>query len=390
MPETIETVQDTETNLEQADISTQLQAAIWEDKPITQPTITTETKVEEVKTEVKPEPTANEWWKDLEFQDADTAKSEIKRLKEVKQQEEIKFANDDSRKAFEYLKEGKEDELYAHLAKKKTVEKLLTGDVTESNAADIIKFSIKNKYTEYSDADVDRRFNKMFGVPKEPSIKSDELDEEFKVRHDEWKEKVEEMKADMLLEAKTIRPDLTKLKTELVLPDISNPNSPTLKQLTPEELAADKKVKEDWTKVATATTADFAGFTTTAKYKDGDKDVEIPVSYGLSEDEKKTLVSKLADFANNDFDPYTILKERWVNADGNDNINQVVKDLSWLMYGEKAAQKFATEAANQRLETYLKDKKNIRIDTGAGKDFGAGEDAKSQSEKLQEQFWGNN
>ncbi len=394
MPETSEQVQDTEVNLEQADISTQLQAAIWDDKPIEKKVETiAEVKPEEKKPEeAKVETTiVNEWWKEFEFQDADTAKNEIKRLKETKPQEEIKFANDDSKKFFDYLKEGKEDDLYSYLEKKKNIEKFASTDVNENNAADIIKFSLKNKNSEYSDADVERKFNRQFGIPKEPVYNElKETEAEFDERHIEWTEKVKGIKEDLILEAKDAKADLSKLKTELVLPDIKSQNSNIQKQPTQEELAAAKKVSEEWTKAATASATDFAGFSTTAKYKDGDKDIEIPVSYGLSQEEKTALVGKLNDFANNNFDPYTIFKERWVNEDGTDNINQVIKDVSWLMYGEKAAQKFATEASNQRFETFIKDKKNIRIDSGGGKDFGAGNESKSQSEKLQEQFWGTN
>ena len=391
MSDTLEQVQDTEVNVEQADISTQLQAAIWDDKPIDTQQQSTEQKVEEKKEEPKVEtPIVNEWWKEFEFQDADTAKNEIKKLKETKPQEEIRFANDDSKKFFDYLKEGKEDELYAHLAKKKTVEKFVSAEVNESNAADIVKFSLRNKNSEYSEADIERKFNRQFGIPKEPVYnEAKETEEDFNERHSEWEEKVKDIKADLILEAKEAKADLSKLKTELVLPDISTQNSQTQKQPTQEELQAIKKVQEDWVKAASGVATEFKGFSTTATYKEDGKEFQIPVSYGLSNDEIKTLNTKLNDFASNNFDPYTILKERWINADGNDNINQVVKDLSWLLFGESAAQKFANEAAHQRMENYFKDKKNIRVDTGGGKDFGTDDQNKTTSEKLQEQFWGN-
>ena len=387
MVENTDQVQDTEVNVEQPNISTQLQAAMWGDEPPAAPPTTTDTPVVEVKQdEVKVDtPTANEWWKEFEFQDADTAKNEIKRLKETKPQEEIKFANDDSKRAFEYLKEGKEDDLYSFLQTKKTVEKLLDGDVSEKNAADIIKFSIKNKYAEYSDADVDRRFSKMFGIPKEPSIKVDELDEEFKVRHDEWKEQLEEIKKDMVLEAKTIRPDLAKLKTELVLPDISGNNQETKREPTQEEIAAFTKQKESFLQATDNFLKEFNGFSTQVK----DKDVDYNVSYGTSQEEKMVALQIAKEFAESGFDANALFVKDWLNQDGTLNVKQIIEDKMLLSNKGKVFSKIANDAANQRLELYIKDKKNIRIDGGGGKDFGAGDEAKSTSEKLQESFWGN-
>lgn len=153
MSEQLEQVQDTEVNVEQADISTQLQAAMWDDKPIN-PAPATEV-VEEVKKEepVVETPAANEWWKEFEFQDADTAKNEIKRLKEAKP-EEIKFANEDSKKVFDYLKEGKTDDLYSFLDQQKKVSRLLDGDVDEKKAAEIIRFNLSTK-KDFTEADVE-------------------------------------------------------------------------------------------------------------------------------------------------------------------------------------------------------------------------------------------
>jgi len=379
-------VQETSTE-KQSDISTQLQDAIWGDKPITAPTtITTETKVEEVKKEEPKVEVPQEWYKEFEWQDETTAKSEIKKLRETKPQEELKFANDDSKKFFDYLKEGKEDDVYSYLSQKKTIEKLLSGEVDDKNAADIIKFSLKNKFSEFTDVDVERKFNRQFGLPKEPSIKIDELDEEFKVRHDEWKEKVSEIKADMLLEAKTIKPDLTKLKSELVLPDIQKNNPEVKREPTQEEIAAFTKQKEGFLQATNLFLNEFNGFSTQVK----DKDVDYNVSYGASQEEK-VLASQIAkEFAESGFDANAIFVKDWLNPDGTLNVQRVIEDKILLATKDKVFHKIANDAANQRLELYLKDKKNIRIDGGGGQDFGANQQNKNESEKLQEQFWGTN
>lgn len=400
MAEVAEQVVKTTTENKDSNISQRLQESFWEEKPTIQTVVpiqqVVEQKVEEVKQsvgEIKTEvqvPTVTEWWKTFEFNDEETAKTEIQRLKQIKPQEEIKFANDQSKQFYDYWKEGKLDEANEMWSRNKQLEKLTSGEVTEANAADIIKASLKNKYKEFSDADVDRKFNKQYSIPKEPVFDdTKETEDEFKVKHQEWAEKVSEIKADILLDAKIAKPELEQLKAKLVLPDIAaiNPNIQSQKQPTPEELEADKKAKDTWVKAATNSATEFKGFSTIAKYKDGDKDIEIPVSYGLSDEEKKYLNTKLTAFAESNFDPYTILKERWVDENGNDKLDTVVKDLSWLLFGEAAAQKFATEAANQRLEIYLKDKKNININ-GINQGQEVSLEIKTPSQIIAEKFWG--
>lgn len=385
---TTEVVQDT-TQQEQPTANEVLQQHFWDGNAAPQPAEEVK-QVEQKQESVTDPPPANEWWKSFEFDSEETAKSEIARLKQVKPQEEILFANDESKKFFEYIKEGKTDDVYSYLQTQKTLNKLLDGDIDESKAADIIKYNLASKYKEFSQADVERKFNKQYGIPKEPIQTVDELDDEFKARYDEWKEKVSEIKADMILDAKVVRPEIAKFKSELVLPDIAqNPITESKRQPTQEELANDRKMKDEWVKAATDFSTKFNGFSTVATYKENGKDVEIPVNYGLSVEEKKLIGDTVSKFVESGFDPMAILKERWIDEGGNDKIDQVVKDLSWLLFGEKAAQKFANEASNQRLDMYLRDKKNIRVDNTAGNNFGQGETTKDATQRLQESFWGN-
>lgn len=388
MAETATQVQETQETQEttQPDVSTMLQQHFWEDKPITKPT--EEQKAEEVKPEEQKveQPQVNEWWKDYEWDSAETAKNEIARLKQVKPQEEFKFANDASKQFYDYFKEGKLDEAHSMWQKQKDLEKLTSGDVTDDNAVSIIKASLKNRYTEFSDADVDRKFNKMYGLPKEPTQKVDELDDEFKQRHDEWKEQVHEIRADILLEAKTVKPELLKLKSELVLPDISKSNQETKREPSQEELAAFQKHKESFLQATDLFLKDFNGFSAQVK----NEDVDYNVSYGTSQEEKSLVTNLLREFTESGFDANSLFIKDWVNQDGSLNVKQIIEDKMLLTNRDKILSKIANEAANQRLEIYLKGKKNININevNNNGKNFGEVE-KKTPSEQLQEKFWGN-
>lgn len=378
-------------------LNDQLQQAIWDDKPMAQPaaTVAEEQKVEAVVIEEKKEdaqPTTVEWWKGFEFDSEDAAKNEITELRKLKgrQPEEIKFVNEQSKLLFDYLKEGKEDEAFEIISQKKAIEKVTAGEVTESNAADILKLSIKNKYKElskeFSDADVERKFNKQYGISKEPVYDEvKETEEDFKERHLAWQEKVAETKADMILDAKVAKPELESLKSQLVLPDISKKeNQETKREPTQEELDAFGKQKESFLQKATAVINGFSGFAAQIK----DKDVDYSVSYNPSADEKTAVGQKLELFAEKGFDANAIFYDRWVNKDGTLNESTMTEDLLRIFTGKNSDQKIATESANQRLELYIKGKKNINLNNGgSGGDFVV--EAKTQSEEIQEKFWNN-
>lgn len=349
---------------------------------------------QEVKPEQRPENTdvpaylKSKWGWDSE-EAADTEVRELRALKGTKATD-YKFENDESRNVHELLRRGKVKDVIDIYAKQEKINNYTTGEVTKDNADDIIKFGMSLKYKDLSAQEINYKFNKEYGIPKEPIQKVDELDEDFATRKSEWDDKVSDVQMSKIIEAKTMRPELEQAKTKIVLPNIeqSNPESLVKNPQSPEELAAGEKFKENWVNTATGLIGKFDGFSTTAKYKDGDKDIEIPVSYGLTPEEKTSLSERLNEFAKNNFDPYSLFKERWLNADGGDNVGQVIEDLSWLLYGKKASQKFATEAASQRLERFIKEKKNINLNETSNPNMTQLENNKTTEDTIRESFFG--
>ena len=399
MSEVIETTEEQQPEVTTS-LSDNLQAAIWGDKPLqssaapaeNQQQAAVETKNEE--TVVQEVAIPKEWLKkEFDIDDPAILKAEREELKTLREKppvtEEIKFANEQSRLLVEYLKEGKEDEALEILNTKKKIDKLVSGDVTEANAAEIIKMSIKNKYKAsgvegINDTEVERKFNKQFGLPKEPIFNENvETEEDFNAKHDEWKEKAADIKADLLMEAKVLKPELQKLNTELVIPDIfKKDQSP---QQTQEDLEAANKMKTSFLQTAETAVNTFSGFSVSVK----DKDVNLSANYAPSQEEKTVINEKLKTFAESGFDANAILVDRWVNQDGKTlNVNQMTEDLSRIMFGDKAYQTLSSDVVNQRMELFLKEKKNINVTETDSKGTFA-PDAKSQSEKLQETFWGN-
>lgn len=133
---------------------------------------------------------------------------------------EIKFENEQSKKLFEAIKGGKQKEAYAILAEQEKLELLTSSPVTKENAADIIKAGMQNKYKTLSPELIEHRYNKTFGIPKEPIQSSIETDDEYEERVAEWKEKVKDIEKERIIEANIILPELEAQKAKLVLPEI--------------------------------------------------------------------------------------------------------------------------------------------------------------------------
>lgn len=391
MSEAIQTTEEQQPEVT-TNLSENLQSAIWGDKPLQSSAAPENAPVQETKKEeavVEEVAIPKDWLKkEFDIEDPAILKAEREELKTLRskapEKEEIKFANEQSRLLVEYLKEGKEDEALEILNNKKKIDKIIAAEVTEATAADIIKMSIKNKFKEFGDAEVERKFNKQFGLPKEPVYNElTETEEDFNAKHDEWKEKVADIKADLLMEAKVLKPELQKLSAELILPDIFKKEQSA--QPTQEDLDAANKMRTSFLQAAEETVNSFPGFSVSVK----DKDVDLSANYAPSKEEKTMINERLKTFAESGFDANAILADRWVKEDGKTlNVNQMTEDLSRILFGDKASQTLSTDVVNQRIEMFLKEKKNINVNEASSKgNFTP--DAKSSSEKLQEAYWGN-
>ena len=145
---------------------------------------------------------------------------ELRALKANPPKAEVEYANEDSKAVAKLLSEGKFDEVYGFLSKKMELDKILSQEVTANNADEIIKLSMKSTYSSLNDEQIQHKFNRQYAIPKEPTQSLQEEDDEFAVRHQEWKELVEQVKMDKVIDAKMALPTLEKLKSEIVLPKI--------------------------------------------------------------------------------------------------------------------------------------------------------------------------
>lgn len=330
-----------------------------------------------------------EWLKrEFDTDDISVLKAEREEYKKLKETNpsEIKFADEQSKQIHELIREGKRKEVRQFLETQDKLETLISQEVSKETAADIIKLSMQLKHKDLTPQEIDYKFNKQFGIPKEPTELATETEDEFKERHDQWKELVADVEMNRIIEAKTAKPDLEKAKAELVLPEIQQKeNQGARKEPTQEELAAFESAKNSFLQSAEKSISSFNGFTSQVK----DKDVDYTVSYAPSQEEKTTISNKIKEFAETGFDANSILAERWVEEDGKTiKIDQMVKDLSRIYGDDRVSQKLVSDAANKRLEAYLKDKKQIDV-SGVDQNgkLQLEKDNKTEAAQLQEFFW---
>ena len=336
---------------------------------------------------------ADEWLKtQFGWENADTAKAEIEELRKLREgassQAEIEFANEQSAKFFKLLQDGKEDELYSYLENKKRIDRLTASDLNNSTAAEIIKLNMAQKYKDLTPNEIEYKFNKQFGIPSKPVQRDVETDEEYQDRLSSWESQVRDVETEMMIEAKLAKPELERFKSELILPDIQFESGNQPAGPTQEELDAQVKMIEGFKQGIQSTLQSFDGFSVAVK----DEEVEIPLSYSISDDEKGTVAEQLNRFADSNFDANSILAERWLKEDGRGgyelNTNQMIRDLALLNSDGRVAQKFANDAAAKRLSEHIRKTSNVTVSSRTPQNT-FNPESKSQLEKEIDFIWKN-
>ena len=288
------------------------------------------------------------------YETLDEAKAEFEQLKKLKEEAPSQnFANDESKTLYQAWLEGKKDEVLDYLSNQKKIEKLATGEVNANTAEEIVKLTIKQKNKNLTDDEVDFMFNERFAVPAKPVQRADEYEEYYNARLAEWEEKAQVAQKRLIIEAKMSQPEIEKLKSELVLPNIQNANqiSPEQEQ---EELRMNEEIRKQFEQSLETEYKSFDGFNVT--FKDEIAGIEIPISYVPTEEEKATLKNELSDFDHTEY-----FGNRWFSADGKPQIKNMMADKYFLENKEKIMQKVANEAAQQMRLKMIAMQSNINL-----------------------------
>ena len=285
------------------------------------------------------------------FESVEEAESQFKKLKE---QPSFEFNDDVSKTLFDAIREGKADDVYQVLNQQKRLEKLITAELNTDLAIEIVKENLKQKHKELNDEEVDLLFYDKFYVPLKPEQGYDESDEDYASKVKSWEAQVDYTERKLMIEAKTTRPELEKLKGDIKLPDIYNEAGRQAEYQA--EIEMMQQARSIYEKTLDSDFKSFNGFNVSVK----DEDVEIPISFNVGDDEKLAIKSQLEDF-----DSDTYFESRWFDKDGKPNVQQIMADKYLLENREKIFSKIANEAASQRLLAHLKKSGNININQTA-------------------------
>jgi hypothetical protein len=285
------------------------------------------------------------------FDTVDEAEQEFIRLiEEREQQPQFDFSDDISRTLFDAIREGKTDDVYNILNEQKRLEKLTTAEVTPDLAYDIIKTNIQNKYQDLTAEEVDLLFYESYNFPPKPEQGYEETDEDYKEKIQNWESQVNFIEKRMIIDAKVIRPELNKLKSDLQLPDIYGlKDYESAIQYENEVL---EYARSNYERALDSQFNSFGGFNVSVK----DEEVEIPISFNVADEERLALKQELSDF-----DGEAYLENRWFNEEGEPNVKQIMADKYVLENLPRILQKVANEAASQRLLAHLKKTGNITL-----------------------------
>jgi len=178
----------------------------------------------------------------------------------------------------------------------------------------------------------------------------DESDEAYGEKLKQWQSQADYVERRLMIEAKLLKPEIEKLKSEIKLPDIYNESGRQVE--SQEEFEMMQQARSIYEKTLNSEFQSFSGFNVSVK----DEDVEIPISFNVGEEEKLAMKNELEDFDSDSF-----LENRWFSEDGKPNVKQIMADKYLLENRDKIFSKIANEAASQRLLAHLKKNGNINI-----------------------------
>lgn len=267
-------------------------------------------------------------------------------IQAVPEKEKINFANEESEKVFNLLKEGKIDDVYSIISEQKKL-----ANIEKETPADIIKLNLQYKNKDFTPQEIQELFEDTYIMPEKPEQGTLETDDEFKIREDKYKAQTERIENKIKRDAKPAAAELLKLSKEIVLPEIQK-QVPVNKEPTQEELDAQKLQVQQFLKIVDEATNALNGYQVTFK----DEEVSIPVTYKLTKEEKAAI------------QPLILLSEKnageffekigWI-SEGKVNAVKMAEDLPFILNKESVLQKMVTETGNKRHEASIKAIKNI-------------------------------
>ena len=279
--------------------------------------------------------------KEFGWNNADEAKAAKAELESLRAKApEIKYG----------VPEDKQEEYYNLLDKKIKLDKVEKLDATNAaNAAQIVKTDLQYKYPNLTADDIDFMYEQKYNLPEKPESDNYGDETEYKSALAKWERQASIVNKTLEVDAKLAQPNIAGYKSQIVLPDITSPAAP---QPTQEELQEAERYRNDYIAAVDTGVKAFSGYS--AAFKDGE--VEVPISYAITEDEKKSLAATLKNF---DIIPY--FQQRWLDKEGKFKTGQMANDLYLLENPDKVLSKMVNESAAQKEKSIRKANSHINV-----------------------------
>lgn len=277
-------------------------------------------------------------------EDAITEIEQLRHLKANPTPAELKFENESSEKIFKLLAAGKQKEVLSYLADQERYESLSSLEVNDSSAEDIIKAGMQLKYKGLTTDMINHRFNKTFGLPKEPVIRGDEDQEDFDQRKADWTEQVKEIKMERVIEANLVKPEIEAAKSKLVIPEIP--------QNVDQEYLNYKKEKET---IATSNAEVFEAYKVfkqdDVKFEQDFNDEANKIAFKMEYTPSAEAFKKAQDCVT-DLDKFFAMYQ---NSDGSPNRKAFISDFAFIIDKKAFIAEAMKQAKNATIKAQLPD-----------------------------------
>ena len=257
---------------------------------------------------------------------------------------EPKFENDQSKALFNAIREGKSDEVFEILAQQKKLESLTTAEITKDNADAIVKLGMQLKYKDLTESEIEYKFKKQFSIPKEPVMGDLDDEDEFKDKHNEWKDKVAEIEMEKIIEAKLAKPELESAKSKLVLPNIAaevDEDYLQYKESLEKSATIDAETKEAYKSLKPK------DIETKISFNDEANKIAFEFQYEPDEEGFKQSLDLVMDTQK--------YFEKYKGQDGSPNRKQFLQDIYFIQNKEKIIMAAMNQAKNATLKSQLPD-----------------------------------
>ena len=304
------------------------------------------------------------------WDEAKAAKAELDEFRKLPKGEQNKFSTEEREKLFE--------DAYPILQSKKQLERVEKLDASKpKDAAEIIKLDLQLKNKDLSQDDVDFIFSEKYEVPDKPKKTDDIDDDEYATKVAKWESQVERINRRLSVDAKLAKPELSKFKSELVLPDIPKAE-PVAQAPSQEVLAAQKAMRDNYLQAVESSYSKFDGFNTKVQ----DEAAEIPVAYQIHNDEK-AAIKKLMQEMN--VDEY--FGTRWFDDKGNAKVERMMSDLYLLENTQKVLDGISEKAASAKFKGVIKTNSNIKLNGNGSSTQTNMQQPASRREKEETAIW---